>query len=129
MKVMEKSKLKFFIVDDDHFCRMLYHQHLVNLGYQDNLLFDNGYDCIEKMNLQPDVIFLDYDMKSLNGIEVLRAVKQINSTAHLLILSGNDDSRIAVDAMKYGAYDFIKKGDRDLEKISTVINRICAASK
>ena len=123
-KVGNINKLKFFIVDDDYFCRMLYQQHLTNLGYKDNLLFDNGYDCIKRLDLMPDVIFLDYDMKPFNGLEVLQIVKQYNPDIRLLIISGHNDAQIAIDAMKLGAYDFVKKGERDLEKISSIINTI-----
>lgn len=122
---MEKvNKLKFFIVDDDHFSRMLYRQHLLNLGYSNNVLFDNGFDCIKKLDLSPDVIFLDYDMQPLNGLDVLQIIKQYNPNIHLLIISGNEDKKLADDAKKYGAYAFIKKGDRDLEMISDVLASI-----
>ncbi len=54
---------KFFIVDDDAHCRMRFHRHLVNLGYNNNILFDNGVDCLARLDMNPDVVFLDYDMK------------------------------------------------------------------
>ena len=118
------EKLKFFIVDDDPFCRSLYHQHLINLGYKNNVVFDNGYDCIKKLDLLPDVIFLDYDMQPYNGLEILQRVKQYNPHIHLLIISSHKDADVINDAMKYGAYDYIMKGDKDLEMISKVIKRI-----
>ena len=70
------KKLKFFIVDDDPFSRMLYNQHLLNMGYKNNVLLDNGIDCINKLELEPDIIFLDYDMQPINGLEVLKKVKE-----------------------------------------------------
>jgi polysaccharide export outer membrane protein len=119
-----QNKLKFFIVDDDHFSRMLYRQHLMNLGYKNNVLFDNGYDCIKKLDLSPDVIFLDYDMQPLNGLDVLQIIRQYNPNIRLLIISGNESKEIENDAKKFGAYEYIKKGDRDLEMISRVLSRI-----
>lgn len=118
------KSLKFFIVDDDPFSRMLYQQHLVNLGFKDNVLFDNGNDCISKLNMQPDIIFLDYDMQPLNGLDVLTAVKKYNPNIQLLIISGHGDIEVASDAIKMGANDYIKKGDRDLELISEAISKI-----
>lgn len=116
--------LKFFIVDDDPFCRMLYNQHLVNLGYKNNILLENGIDCINKLDLQPDVIFLDYDMYPINGLEVLQRVKQSNPNIHLLIISQQRDNQVVLDAFKYGAYDYIVKGDHDLEMIRNVVDKI-----
>ncbi len=125
-KVEHVNKLKFFIVDDDYFSRMLYRQHLINLGYKDNILFDNGYDCIKKLDMCPDIIFLDYDMKPFNGLDVLQLVKQYNPDITLLVISGHDDAQVAIDAMNLGAYDFIKKGDSDLEKISQIVSLIAS---
>ena len=118
------NNLKFFIVDDDSFSRSLYQQHLINLGYNNNNVFDNGYDCLKKLNLQPDIIFMDYDMHPLNGIEVLQRIKQFNPNIYLLMISSNRDTEIMHAAMKYGAYDYITKGERDLEMISNVIQQI-----
>ncbi len=124
MKVEKLEKMKFFIVDDDHFSRMLYRQHLINLGFKNNILFDNGYDCIRKLDLSPDVIFLDYDMQPLNGLDVLQIVREHNPNIRLFIISSNSDKEIADEAIKQGALGYIKKGERDLEMISNAISSI-----
>lgn len=116
--------MKFFIVDDDPFCRSLYHQHLVNLGYRNNMVFDNGADCINKLDMSPDVIFLDYDMAPFNGLQVLQYVKKVRPEIQLLIISSRDESELVDDAMRYGAYAFIPKGENDLEMISNVIQSL-----
>jgi CheY-like chemotaxis protein len=117
------NTLKFFIVDDDPFFRMLYHQHLMNLGFKNNILFDNGYDCIKKLDLHPDVIFLDYNMKPYNGLEVLQKIRQFNPNIHMFIISSQVDQELADAAGKYGV-SCIAKGERDLETISKEINKI-----
>jgi DNA-binding NtrC family response regulator len=121
------KNLKFFIVDDDPFSRMLYQQHLLNLGYRNNILFDNGEDCINRLNLQPDIIFIDYDMKPANGLDVIERVKKLNPDIYLLMISGQKDIQVAIDAVRSGAYDYIVKGEQDLEMISDVINKIVSA--
>src|SRR5580692_3358771 len=92
--------LKFFIVDDDPFSRSFYHQHLINLGFKNHVLFDNGHDCIEKLDLLPDIIFLDYDMQPINGIEVLQRVKKHNPHIHLLIISSQKNKEVISEAKK-----------------------------
>jgi CheY-like chemotaxis protein len=124
MKVEKMEKMKFFIVDDDHFSRMLYRQHLINLGFKNNILFDNGYDCIKKLDLSPDVIFLDYDMQPLNGLDVLQIVREHNPNIRLFIISSNNNKEIADEAIKHGAVGYIKKGEDDLEMISNAISSI-----
>jgi len=124
MERTSTKKLKFFIVDDDPFCRNLYHQHLVNLGFKNSILFENGKDCIDGLHMAPDIIFLDYDMKPMNGIEVLKKIKQSCPDIHLLIISSHKDKQLVVDALKNGAEEFIPKGDNDLDMISKVIRKI-----
>lgn len=129
-RIMERlMNLKFFIVDDDPFSRSFYQQHLVNLGFKNNVLFDNGHDCIEKLNLLPDIIFLDYDMQPINGIEVLQKVKQHHPHIHLLIISSQKNKEIISEAKKLGAYDYIQKGENDLELISNVLLKIASGGK
>jgi len=118
------KKLKFFIVDDDPFSRMLYNQHLLNMGYKNNVLLDNGIDCINKLELEPDIIFLDYDMQPINGLEVLKKVKESKNDIFILIISQHKDKQIVLDSFKHGAFDYIVKGDHDLEMISTAVNKI-----
>jgi len=122
---MERAKnLKFFIVDDDPFCRNFYRQHLINLGFKNSVVFENGYDCIEKLDLLPDIIFLDYDMKPYNGIEVMQIIQQYDPRIHLLIISSQKNNDVISEAKKYGAYDYIQKGENDLQLISNVISEI-----
>ena len=127
--VEKAQNLKLFIVDDDPFCRMLYHQHLTNIGFKNNILFDNGVDCINELSQQPDIIFIDYDMKPYNGLEILRIIKRFNPNIYLLIISAQKDMHVAINALKYGAFDYIVKGDKELETISNVIDNILIAKE
>jgi DNA-binding NtrC family response regulator len=124
MKDQMTKNTKFFIVDDDPFSRMLYRQHLLNLGYKDNMVFESGDACIDKLNLQPDIVLLDYDMRPYNGLQVLQIIKKYNPNIQLLIISSSRDAQVAADAIKYGAVDFIIKGEHDIEMITSGINEI-----
>jgi len=127
---MTTTKLpKFFIVDDDPFCRMRYNQHLQNLGFKDNILFDNGLDCINKLNLQPDIIFLDYDMQGYNGLEVVQKINRLNPDIYVLLISGQRDMQVAVDALRSGAFDYVIKGEDDLDKITTALKNMFSKTK
>lgn len=119
-----KESLSVFIVDDDAFCRNLYEQHILNMGYNRIMLFSNGQDCLNQLTEQPDIIFLDYRMEPLDGLELLRKIKRVNPDIYLVIISGQEDAQIAVNALKYGAFDYIIKGDGDLQKIETVLRKI-----
>ena len=63
-------------------------------------------------------------MEPLNGLEVLRKIKRFNPNIYMVLLSGQDDMEVAVNALKYGAFDYIIKGKNDLAKIETVLAKI-----
>lgn len=120
----EQNKLKFFIVDDDVFCANLYTQHLKNSKYEDVTYFDNGIDCLNNLNLQPDIIFLDHNMEDITGFEVLKKIKRYDPNIYVIMVSGQDNITTAVDALKYGAFDYIIKDASVCERMKFVIEKI-----
>lgn len=122
-----RNQLKVFIVDDSIFCRHMYKQHLLNLGFTNIYLFENGEACLRNMNLSPDLILLDYDMGELNGMQVLQEVKSTYPSIHLLMISARKDSELANDALRNGAMYYITKNDNDLEMISMATAKIVTA--
>jgi len=119
-----RNQLKVFIVDDSIFCRHIYRFHLLNLGFTDIFLFEDGDTCIQNMNLSPDIILLDYDMGALNGMDVLQKVKSTHPATQLIMISARKDSEIANDAIKNGAICYITKNENDLEMISIATSKI-----
>ncbi|RZL31075.1 MAG: response regulator [Pedobacter sp.] len=66
---------KIFLVDDDELSRAYYVQHLKNLGYTNLFEFQNGSECINHLIDSPDIIFLDQNMANMNGLDVLKKIK------------------------------------------------------
>jgi DNA-binding NtrC family response regulator len=118
------NNLRIFIVDDDLFCRELYQKHLRNIGFENILVFENGQSCLDSLYLQPNVMFIDYNMTPYNGLELMEKVRVLNPDVHVLLISGQKDIRIALEALRGGAFDYIIKGERGLEMISNVTNRL-----
>lgn len=102
----------------------MYDQHIKNLGYEDITLFQNGTDCLNNLIEYPNIIFLDHNMDMLSGFEVLKKIKRFDPNVNVVMVSGQDDLQIALNALKYGAFDYIAKGDQENEKIESVIKRI-----
>jgi len=122
---MENStQFKFFIVDDDIFCANVYDQYLTNLNYNDITYYSNGNDCLNNLSQNPDIIFLDYNMDDLTGFEVLKKIKRYNSNIHVVMVSGQENIKIALDAIKYGAYDYVTKNSFVCDKMTNIINKI-----
>ena len=119
------SEKIIFIVDDDFFCRELYRTTLTGMGYKNVYIYDNGNDCIANLSMNPDLLFLDYNMEPMNGLDILKKVKETNSSTTVLLLSGCKDQNVINSALEYGALDYIIKNDNMVDSLqNTMKNRI-----
>ena len=66
-----------------------------------------GFDLLSKGNF--DLVLCDIKMPKMDGIEVLKKSKEAGLFLPFIMLTGHGNVDTAVDAMKYGAYDFISK--------------------
>lgn len=122
--MQNQIQFKFFIVDDDIFCANMYRNDLQNMGFTDISCFNNGTDCLIHLKQNPDIIFLDHNMEDITGFEVLKKVKMYNPNIIVVMISGQEIIKIAVDALKYGAFDYIIKDHQVNENIIMIINKI-----
>ncbi len=67
----------------------------------------NAFDVIKAK--KPSLIFLDINMPKINGIQVLEEINRMESPPMIVIVTAYGSERVAVDAMKKGAYDYIAK--------------------
>lgn len=70
----------------------------------------DGIECLRLIQqLQPDVIILDINMPNMDGIEVLKRIKEIGFSVKVIILTCYNELEYARKAMKYGASDYVLK--------------------
>jgi DNA-binding NtrC family response regulator len=119
-----EPQFKFFIVDDDVFCANVYEQFLKNIGYYDITYYSNGNDCITNLDKKPDIIFLDHNMEGMKGFEVLKKIKRYNPNIYVVMISGQENIETAVDALKYGVFDYLIKDNNVSDKITNIIEKI-----
>ena len=116
--------MKIFVVDDDIFCLTLYEQFLRNLGYSDMTSFNAGDECLHKIKEGPALVFMDYNMEGMNGIEVLKKIKAINPRIMVYIISGQENSQVAKEAMQHGALDYVVKTSLSPDKMGVIMQRV-----
>ena len=103
---MKKSIL---IVDDEKAARFGMKMALENDGY--NVMeASDGIGAFEVIKAKsPSLIFLDINMPKINGIQVLEEINQMETPPMIVIVTAYGSERVAVEAMKKGAYDYISK--------------------
>jgi len=105
------DNMKILIVDDDPINRKILSQAVSDFGYEP-ITVDNGTDALESIKQREcSVVLLDWMMPGMDGIEVCREVRMLDSgiICYIIINSakiGSDDIRIALEA---GANDYISK--------------------
>jgi serine phosphatase RsbU (regulator of sigma subunit) len=68
-----------------------------------------------------DLILLDYQMPSMNGLDVLSKIREAHRSLPVIMLTGMGDERIAVDAMKRGAHDYLKKDQMSVADLARAV--------
>ena len=126
---MSNQKSCIFLVDDEPIQNEMLKDYIAEHFDFDIKTYDNGEEAIANINLNPEIIVLDFHLNAhlanaKNGVEVLKAIKELKPDVHVIMLSGQDKLEVAVDSMKYGAYDYIIKGETAFSRIENVINNI-----
>ena|SRR6218665_2609166 len=119
-----ETATKIFLVDDNLFSLAMYEQGLENLGYTNVFQFYNGTNCLDNLHQRPNIVFLDYNMDDLSGLQVLEKIRRFDPNIFVVIVSAQENLKLAVNVLKHGAFDYIVKDDREMEQMGEVIERI-----
>lgn len=121
---MQATPQKVFLVDDDPFCLNLMKHVMKTNGFADVHTYEGGAACLNSLTDEPDIIFLDYAMGSVSGIDTLKAIKRYNPDIYVVLVSGQHELDVAVYALKLGAFDYIVKDEHLNAKVGTVLTKI-----
>lgn len=104
---------KILIAEDNLFYANLLRNRLESIAPIKVEHVINGHSCLNQAHQQPDIIFLDYKLPDINGLEVLRDLKSTYPQIHIIMLSAQEKIKVAVQSLKYGATDYLVKGKDD----------------
>ena len=123
---MEDFEILF--VDDDTTILSLVEEYLNAFNYRVSVV-DNGLkalELIEEKNF--DVVFTDFKMPDINGLELLAVIKEYRPLTEVIIVTGHGTMESAIQAMKYGSYDYIQKPFK-LDVLKILIEKIYEEKK
>lgn len=116
------------VVDDDASLRQALVFLLESVGWR-VVAYDSAKSFLagfEGLSQQPGCLILDVRMPLMSGLELQRIINERNIHLPIIFLTGHADITIAVQAMKFGACDFIEKPFKDqtlLDAVSQAVNR------
>ena len=92
--------------------------------------FEEGYVCLQRLDeISPDLIITDYIMPGMNGIEFLEALNQENKDIPVIMITGQGNENIAIQAMKLGAWDYLVKTPDFFTLLPSVIEKVVRERK
>jgi two-component system response regulator AtoC len=102
-------KGKLLVVDDEASLRLLLSNELTRAGYAVDVA-SGGEEALDRVREDfYHVVLLDIVMPLTDGISVLRTIKAENIVSEVIILTGNASLESAIECMKLGAYEYVRK--------------------
>ena len=116
------SKATILVVDDEENILETLRGILEDEGYK-VVTVSSGEQAISSYpEVSPDLVLMDVWMPGIDGIETLKALKNIDKDGCVIMISGHSNIDTAVHALKLGAYDFLEK-PLSLNKVLILIKR------
>jgi DNA-binding NarL/FixJ family response regulator len=108
------KEYEILLVDDDPVCLCAFGSNLEAEGY-DVTMVDGGESCLDIISRKNfDLVLTDLIMSPVDGIAVLKKVKELNSDNMVIILTGHEDLTSVIDALRLQADDYLFKScERD----------------
>ncbi len=115
-------KPAILVVDDDEVMRETLSDVLTKRGYAVSTA-ETGGQTLSSLKDQPfDLVLLDIRLPDMDGLDVLKRIKEIESDLMVIVMTAYSDVQTAVTAIKSGAYDYIDK-PFELEQLKILIRK------
>lgn len=118
----EPSGRTVLLVDDDDTFRRVLQSELSRRGY-DVTVAATGREAVDTAcRVSPDVVLLDLRLPDLDGLEVLRQLRERQLSLGVIVLTGHGTIDTAIQAIRLGAYDYLEKPCQ-IEKVELAIRK------
>ncbi len=116
------ARFSVLIVDDEKTLARSIKLFLIEQGYEAEVAEDGGraLELLERMH--PDLVFLDFRLPKATGLELLGKIRQYDPYISVVMMTAYGSIEGAVEAMKLGALDYLKK-PVDLDELKILVER------
>ena len=105
---MGDPRRRILLVDDEQDILDILHEHFAKECDVETAA--DGMTALAIVRARrPDVIFLDINMPGINGVDVLKSVKELDATIPVLMVTASADNALAAEAIKRGAFSYVPK--------------------
>lgn len=119
-----RDPFKILITDDEARMRESINRLLSGRGYDIDTA-SGGYEAIGRVSEKSyDLVLLDMSLGDMNGYQVMEYVQENSPETEVVIITGDASIESAVEALKKGAYSYLKKPFEPEELINTAINAL-----
>jgi DNA-binding NtrC family response regulator len=117
---MNNQGVSILVVDDEFSVRDSLYNWFKTEGYRVDTA-ENGVEALKKLQENPwDIVLVDIKMPRMDGMELQRHIKKIDSTIIVIVITAYATVDTAVEAMKEGAFDYLSK-PVDPDKLSILV--------
>jgi DNA-binding NtrC family response regulator len=104
----DTPRRRLLVVDDEPLILEVLTEHFKSDYEVETAL--NGADALGAiLRSRPDVVMLDINMPRMNGVQVLKDIKQIDDTIAVIMVTANEQVAMAADALRSGAFAYVPK--------------------
>ena len=119
---------EILFVDDDRTILSLVEEYLTAFDYRVSVV-DNGLKALDLIKEKDfDIVFTDFKMPDIDGLELLAVIKEYRPATEVIMVTGHGTMESAIQAMKFGSYDYIQKPFK-LDVLRILIDKISEAKK
>jgi len=107
--IKDINERQVFLVEDDDMHSLMMEYMISNETTAQVRKFSSGEECIKNLNLNPDVVILDYGLPGISGIQTLMSIKKYAPDTPVIVVTGNRDKQIAEQFLTAGVYEYTKR--------------------
>lgn len=113
---------RVLIVEDEPLLAENIREKLESVGLEAHVVHNCADALSQNARLSPEVIILDIRLPDGDGLEILPKLKAESTSTNVIVTTAHGNERVAVDAMKAGAFDYVTKPIR-LDELSLLVGR------
>jgi len=124
--------VKILLVDDSRTIRNIQKSVLMQLGHNDIVEAADGLEALDQYKKEsPDLIFIDWNMPNMDGITLVRKIREIDKNTPLIMCTSQAEKSRVLEAIKAGVNNYVVKPfmtESLAEKITQTMEKAKAAA-